>query len=99
MIALGASAGAPFGIPGALAGSAGGGVLGGVIEQKGGRFAGEAMKLIAPKQSDDILKKAAGTKYAQPLRDALSKGNKSFATTHYLLLQRDPEYRKQIEEE
>jgi hypothetical protein len=99
MIALGASAGAPFGIPGALAGSAGGGVLGGVIEQKGGRFAGEAMKLIAPKQSDDILKKAAGTKYAQTLRDALSKGNKSFATTHYLLLQRDPEYRKQIEEE
>jgi hypothetical protein len=101
MIAIGGAVGSPFGIPGALAGSAGGGILGGVIEQKGGYYAGKAMQLpskIAESMPQDILRKASGTKYGKVLSDAMSKGNKSFATTHYLLLQQDPEYRKQIEE-
>ena len=32
-------------------------------------------------------------------KQTLGKGKKEFTTTHYLLLQRDPEYRKQIEED
>lgn len=73
------------------------GLAGAAAEQKGGKAAGYIMKGInAP---EEIIKKVGNTKYAPQLKDALSKGNKSFATTHYLLLQRDPEYRKQIEEE
>ena len=44
------------------------------------------------------LRKSISNDQFKVLQDALSKGNKSFATTHYLLLQQDPEYRKQIEE-
>jgi hypothetical protein len=101
MIALGGSLGTPFGIPGTAIGVAGGAILGGVAEQRGGYMAGRAMQLPgklaeAVKSPTEIISKAG--KYAKPLQDALSKGNRNFATTHYLLLQRDPEYRKQIEE-
>ena len=100
-IAIGGSVGSNLGLPGTAVGVTGGAILGGLVEQKGGYYAGKAMQLpskIAESMPQDILRKASGTKYGKVLSDALSKGNKSFATTHYLLLQQDPEYRKQIEE-
>lgn len=36
-------------------------------------------------------------KYAQPLAKAAERGSQSLAITHFLLEQRDPEYRKQLE--
>lgn len=37
-------------------------------------------------------------KYAKVLLDAAQRGNKALATTHFILQQRDPEYRKRIQE-
>ena len=71
-------------------------MTGAAAERQAGKMAGRTIQAInAPEQ---IIKKLGNSKYGKVLQDALSKGNKSFATTHYLLLQQDPEYRKQIEE-
>lgn len=41
-----------------------------------------------------LLQKAQGTKYGQVLQNAANNGDQSFAAAHYVLSQRDPEYRK-----
>lgn len=44
-----------------------------------------------------ILMKTQGTKYGQVLQNAAAKGDQSLSAAHYVLSQRDPEYRKIVE--
>jgi len=52
-----------------------------------------------PPDKDQIFEKAKGSKYSQVLQKAAEKGDQSFNAAHYVLSQRDPEYRKTIEED
>lgn len=45
---------------------------------------------------DALIQKAQGTKYQQVLQNAAQNGEQSFSAAHYVLSQRDPEYRKTI---
>lgn len=57
-----------------------------------------AEKESSPYSSNDIIQKVQGTKYGQVLQNALQRGEKSFNSTHFVLQQNDPEYRKAIAE-
>lgn len=46
-----------------------------------------------------LLQKTQGTKYGQVLQNAAQKGDQSFNAAHFVLFNRDPEYRKQLEDE
>lgn len=71
-------------------------MAGAAAERQAGAMAGRTIQgLNAPEK---IVNKMKNTRFGDTLKEALGKGKKEFATTHYLLLQRDPEYRKQIEE-
>lgn len=48
-------------------------------------------------QKDKLIEKTSGSKYAQVLQKAAEKGDNSFGAAHYVLSQRDPEYRKQLQ--
>lgn len=48
---------------------------------------------------DKILNKLQGSKYAQVLQNAADKGEKSFSAAHFVLSQRDVNYRKQLEDQ
>lgn len=48
---------------------------------------------------DAIVSKLQGTKYQQVLQNAANNGDQSFNAAHYVLSQRDPEYRKALEGE
>jgi hypothetical protein len=52
-----------------------------------------------PLDKIQILEKTRGSKYEQVLQNASNKGEQSFNTAHYILSQRDPEYRKQTQDE
>lgn len=72
-------------------------MAGAAAERQAGAMAGRAIQAFnAPEK---IVNKMKNTRFGDTLKEALGKGKKEFATTHYLLLQRDPEYRKQIEED
>jgi len=43
-----------------------------------------------------LIEKTQGTKYGQVLQNAAQKGDASFNAAHYVLSQRDPEYRKAL---
>jgi hypothetical protein len=45
-----------------------------------------------------LIQKTQGTKYAQVLQNAANNGDQSFNAAHFVLQQRDPEYRKLTEE-
>lgn len=47
---------------------------------------------------DALLAKTQGSKYGQVLQNAAAKGDDSLSAAHYVLSQRDADYRKQIEE-
>lgn len=49
-----------------------------------------------PPNKDDLIKKAEGSKYSQVLQNAANNGDDSFSAAHFVLSQRDPEYRKTI---
>lgn len=57
----------------------------------------EPLKNVPPSK-DEIIRKAAGSKYAQVLQNAAQSGEQSFNAAHFVLQQRDPEYRKIINE-
>lgn len=44
-----------------------------------------------------LLERAQGSKYAQVLQNAADKSDQSLAAAHFVLAQRDPEYRKLVE--
>lgn len=46
---------------------------------------------------DSILQKTQGSKYQQVLQNAAQKGDQSLSAAHFVLSQRDPEYRKVME--
>lgn len=72
-------------------------MAGAAAERQAGAMAGRAIQgLNAPEK---IVNKMKNTRFGDTLKEALGKGKKEFTATHYLLLQRDPEYRKQIEED
>lgn len=72
-------------------------MTGAAAERQAGAMAGRTIQALnAPEK---IVNKMKNTRFGDTLKEALGKGKKEFATTHYLLLQRDPEYRKQIEED
>ena len=72
-------------------------MAGAAAERQAGAMAGRTIQALnAPEK---IVNKMKNTRFGDTLKEALGKGKKEFATTHYLLLQRDPEYRKQIEED
>lgn len=50
------------------------------------------------KNKEEILQKTGGSKYAQVMQKAAEKGGESLAAANYVLSQRDPEYRKIIEQ-
>lgn len=47
---------------------------------------------------NQIFEKIKGTKYSQVLQNAAEKGEDSFNAAHFVLSQRDPDYRKTIED-
>lgn len=49
--------------------------------------------------SNSIIQKTSGSKYQNVLQNAADKGEDSFSAAHFVLSQRDPEYRKMLEEE
>lgn len=91
--ALGKLAGAFVGgTPGYVIGEAAGGIAGSSAD----KYAGKVMKglLDGKITAAEYATKFNGTKYANILKDAASRGNKSLAATHFLLSQKDSEYRK-----
>jgi hypothetical protein len=76
--------------------------LGATLGAASDKFAGRVFKsMLDGKIGSEKFFAQHGTKlgkYAEVLKTAASKGNQSLATTHYLLSQQDPEYRKKIEE-
>jgi hypothetical protein len=58
---------------------------------------GEAMTFEDQNNKSAFLQKAQGSKYAQVLQNAANKGDDSLNAAHYVLAQRDPEYRKLME--
>lgn len=46
---------------------------------------------------DSILQKTSGSKYQQVLQNAAANGDQSLSAAHFVLSQRDPEYRKVLE--
>lgn len=52
-----------------------------------------------PVDKKKIIEKAQGSKYGQVLQNAAERGDTAFGAAHYILSQRDPEFRKQMQEE
>ena len=74
------------------------------LEERAGMFGGAQMPKAADsvQKNDDqkaLLQKTQGTKYGQVLQNAAQKGDQSFNAAHFVLFNRDPEYRKQLEDE
>ena len=93
VVSLGKLAGAFIGgTPGYVIGEAAGGIAGSSAD----KYAGKVMKglLDGKITAAEYATKFNGTKYANILKDAASRGNKSLAATHFLLSQKDSEYRK-----
>lgn len=100
-------------LAGAMTGSAAGSMLGPLGASVGGavgstigagadKYAGIVFKnILDGKINSQAALEQLGPrlgKYSAVLRDAASRGNKSLAATHFLLSQRDPEYRQKIKE-
>ncbi|WP_374028338.1 hypothetical protein ACES2J_08375 [Bdellovibrio bacteriovorus] len=80
-----------------------GGAIGGAAGQIGDKYAGVIFKnildgKIAAGKGLQYLAPKLG-KYSAPLMEAAKRGNRALAATHFILSQRDPEYRKLMEEE
>lgn len=83
------------------------------LEQKSGVLEApyNFMRDVTPKVGDDpqrdsakidknqIMNRINGTKFQQVLQKAAEKGDQSFNAAHYVLSQRDPEYRRTVEGE
>lgn len=50
-----------------------------------------------PVDKEQLLKKVQGSKYGQVLQNAADRGDDAFNAAHFVLSQRDPNYRKQLE--
>ena len=50
----------------------------------------------APVEKNDLIQRTQGSRYSKLLQDAAARGDQSFNAAHFVLSQRDPEYRKQI---
>lgn len=50
----------------------------------------------APTDKNDLIQRTRGSRYSKLLQDAAARGDQSFNAAHFVLSQRDPEYRKQI---
>lgn len=77
--------------------------VGAVVGSASDKFAGRTVKAlldgkITADKAMPILAPKLG-KFAKPLMEAAKRGNKAMAATHFLLMQRNPEYRKLINEE
>lgn len=46
----------------------------------------------------ELIQKTQNSKYGQVLQNAASRGDEAFNAAHFVLSQRDPEYRKQLED-
>lgn len=57
-----------------------------------------ALNFQETNDKQSLLQKASGSKYSQVLESAAGKGDASFNAAHFVLSQRDPEYRKIIGE-
>lgn len=56
-------------------------------------------EVVKPKNDQEqILNKLQNTKYGKVMQNAASKGDKAFNAANFVLGQRDPEYRKHLEE-
>lgn len=97
---VGAVVGGPAGFAiGGLAGNAAGAAIGHATD----KFAGQIMRKIldgkiATDKGMQLLAPKLG-KFAKPLMDAAKRGPKALAVTHFLLSQRNPEFRKIMSEE
>lgn len=84
----------------AAAGAAAGGWKGMAlgVANKVARERGASTGAVALDKIGDLLAKTpeAFGRWAPQLRDAAGRGNHALAVTHFLLLQQDPEYRKQV---
>lgn len=56
-----------------------------------------AMNFNDSNSKDALLQKTQGSQYAQVLQNAANNGDQSLSAAHYVLSQRDPNYRKLIE--
>lgn len=95
---VGTAVGSMFGSPaigGAIGGAVGGAV--GYSLDKYGRKMGKSL-LLESGNPMPFVNRFKGTKYFAPLQEAVKKGNKSLAVTHYLLSKTDPEFRKMNED-
>lgn len=95
---IGSGAGSMMGPLGATVG----GAIGGAAGATGDKFSGVIFKQILDGKisADAALDKIAPSlgKFYSPLKEAAKRGNNSLAATHFILSQRDPEYRKLINE-
>lgn len=82
--------------------------IGAAMDQHGGTIAYNTIK-AANRASDavrtgidateDLVSRAAGSKYARVMADAASRGSEALAATHYILQQTDPDYQAHVAEE
>lgn len=92
---IGSTVGAPF-IGGAIGGALGG--LAGYSADKYGRQVAKKWLLEGGNPSA-YVNRFQGTRYFRPLQEAMKRGNKSLAITHYLLSKTDENFRKMNKDE
>jgi hypothetical protein len=93
-------------VTGAAAGYRMGGVTGGFTGAVAGGTAGYLKDKMGRKVGKDVLLKGQEMlaperiskmgKYAKPLMEAASRGNRALSATHFLLMQKDSQYREQL---
>ncbi|PJZ81013.1 hypothetical protein CH359_07920 [Leptospira meyeri] len=87
---LGSMVGSPF-IGGAI-----GSAVGGMIGYSADKYGRQVVKkwLLEGGNPTAYVNRFRGTRYFQPLQEAMKRGNKSLAVTHYMLSMRDPKFRE-----
>jgi hypothetical protein len=89
---VGAMVGGPAGAAvGAGAGAAAGAMAGSYIDKKGGQMAGDLIDWYLRNKPENL------GKYASVLGNAARNGTQAVATSHFVLMNRDHEYRQMIE--
>jgi hypothetical protein len=101
--ATGAAAGGWLGgTPGAMLGSGAGALTGAHMDIMGGEYAGKTIDFLVRQNPEKLrqlirLNPAAFGKYGPVMENALKRGVAGFAANHFIMQQKDPEYRKFIE--
>jgi hypothetical protein len=101
--ATGAAAGGWIaGTPGAVVGSGAGALTGAHMDIFGGEYAGKTIDFLVRQNPEKLrqmirLNPAVFGKYGPIIEKSLQRGTAAFAADHFIMQQKDPEYRKLIE--